>query len=141
MLVILVLVFLLLTPAAKQPNIEFQDTTRDAGLLEPIQGMMGHAAAWGDFDNDGRPDLFVGGFCDRPDSEYLPAKGPVPTRLFRNLGNGKFEMIKNSPVEFCGRTSGAVFVDLNHDGFPELYVANNSKGPAKQMAAQRMLSK
>ncbi len=72
------------TPAKDYP-IVFSDVTRQAGLLEPLAGIMGHGGAWGDFDGDGHIDLYVGGFCDRPDSEYRPAKGPVPNRLFRNL--------------------------------------------------------
>src|SRR5262245_16829042 len=98
-------------PLAAQ-EIRFRDVTREAGLLEPLAGILGHGGAWGDFDGDGRIDLFVGGFCDRPDKEYLPNKGPVPSRLFRNLGNGKFELVKDTPASFLGRTSGAVFADL-----------------------------
>src|SRR4051794_2290256 len=94
-------------PATAQ-EIRFRDVTRAAGLFEPLAGIMGHGAAWGDFDGDGKIDLFVGGFCDRPDREYLPHKGPVPSRLFRNLGNGKFELVKDTPASFFGRTSGAV---------------------------------
>src|SRR6516164_595917 len=80
--------------------IDFNDVTKSAGLYEPLAGIMGHGGAWGDFDGDGLIDLYVGGFCDRPDSEYAPAKGPVPNRLFRNLGNGKFEEVKDTPVTF-----------------------------------------
>src|SRR2546423_4520677 len=61
-----------------QDPIHFKDATKSAGLLEPLVGMMGHGGAWGDFDGDGLIDLYVGGFCDRPNSEYAPAKGPVP---------------------------------------------------------------
>src|SRR4051812_11603317 len=79
-------------PAAVQPAspIVFRDVTKAAGLLEPLAGILGHGAAWGDFDGDGRVDLYVGGFCDRPDKLYAPAKGPVANVLFRNLGGGKF---------------------------------------------------
>ncbi len=145
-LLFVLMVFVLLGSTSGQPYIQFQDITGTSGLQEPLRGMMGHTAAWGDFDKDGRPDLFVGGFCDRPAAEYLPASGPVRAKLFRNLGNEKWEVIKNSPVEFCGRTTAAVFADLNKDGFPELYAANNSKGIAKvqeepQKTAQTMLSK
>ena len=51
------------------------DVTREAGLIEPLAGIMGHGGAWGDFDGDGLIDLFLGGFCDRPNSEYKPAAG------------------------------------------------------------------
>lgn len=106
--------------------ISFQDVTRTAGLEHALAGMMGHAAAWGDVDNDGSPDLFVAGFCDRPASEYAPSKGPVPARLFRNLKSGKFEVIDNPQVNSCGRSAAALFADLNNDRLPELLVSNNS---------------
>src|SRR5438552_6789577 len=125
----LVLFALLAGPAGGQ-TIRFRDVTKSAGLFEPLAGIMGHGGAWGDFDGDGHLDLFVGGFCDRPDGEYLPHKGPVPSRLFRNLGNGKFEPVKDTPASFFGRTSGAVFADLDNDGFLELYAANNAR-PAR----------
>src|SRR3989304_229605 len=131
MLLVYLLWSFLVSPGRSQV-FDFRDVTTDSGLSAPLLGMMGHAAAWGDFDRDGLPDLFVGGFCDRPDSDYLPAKKPVPTRLFRNLGNGKFEVVKKSPTEFFSRTRGALFADRNNDGFPELYVANHSKKEAAQ---------
>ncbi len=112
-------------------QIRFEEVTQQAGLLEPLQGIMGHGGAWGDIDNDGLLDLYVGGFCDRPNSEYLPAPGPVHNYLFRNLGDGTFEIAKSPPLEFYGRTSGAVFADLNNNGRLELYVANNAKPGGK----------
>ena len=125
--------FLLLTwPCLEAPaqEIRFKDVTRTAGLFEPLAGIMGHGAAWGDFEGNGRLGLFVGGFCDRPDRDYLPHRGPVPSRLFRNLGNGKFEPVKDTPASFFGRTSGAVLADLDNNGTLELYAANNAR-PAK----------
>ena len=126
----LVLIGLAVSGSADAPadkTIVFRDVTQEAGLLEPLAGIMGHGGAWGDFDGDGRIDLYVGGFCDRPNAEYKPADGPVPNRLFRNLGNGKFEQVKQPAVEFFGRTSGAVFADLDNNGTLELYAANNAK--------------
>ena len=123
------------TPAAKPdaaPAIVFEDVTEKAGLKGPLAGLMGHGGAWGDFDGDGRPDLFVGGFCDRPNAEYKPAAGPVPSALFRNRGDGTFEHVKDSPAALFGRTSGAVFADLDNDGRPELYIANNAKAKGKK---------
>jgi hypothetical protein len=135
----------LLASAGNQPQAEytiaFADMTKPAGLLEPLAGIMGHGGAWGDFDGDGRIDLYVGGFCDRPNGEYKPAAGPVHNHLFRNLGNGRFERVAQPAVEFYGRTSGAVFADLDNNGTLELYVANNAKpraarGEEPQRSAQ-----
>jgi hypothetical protein len=119
-------------PAAPRYPIAFRDVTKDAGLYESLAGIMGHGGAWGDLDGDGLLDLYVGGFCDRPNKEYAPADGPVPNRLFRNLGDGRFVEVKDTPATFHGRTSGAVFADLDNDGWLELYVANNAKPKAKK---------
>jgi hypothetical protein len=108
-------------------RIRLEDITKSAGLVQPLLGIMGHGGAWGDFDGDGHIDLYVGGFADRPDADYAPAKGPVANVLLRNLGNGKFTRVKNSPASHFARTSGAVFVDLDNDGDLELYVANNAR--------------
>ncbi len=120
------------TGAAAPPQrpIQFEDVTNAAGLREPLAGLMGHGGAWGDLDGDGRIDLFVGGFCDRPDAEYAPAPGPVRNRLFRNNGDGRFVQVDAPAVEAFARTSGAVFVDLDNNGTLELYVANNAKQKA-----------
>jgi hypothetical protein len=113
--------------AAPGGEIVFTDVTEAAGLVEPLAGLMGHGGAWGDVDGDGRLDLFVGGFCDRPNAEYAPAAGPVSSRLLRNRGDGTFERLSQPGVEFFARTSGAVFADLDNNGTLELYVANNAK--------------
>lgn len=118
-------------PSDAASPIVFTDVTRQAGLLEPLAGIMGHGGAWGDFDNDGHLDLFVGGFCDRPNSEYAPATGPVHTQLLRNLGGGRFAPANQKPVEMFGRTSGALFADLDNSGRLALYVSNNARPNAK----------
>jgi len=124
-LLLLVMIFPAQDGASQDKPITFIDETKDAGLVDALAGMMGHGGAWGDFDGDGKVDLFVGGFCDRPNSEYAPAKAPVPSRLFRNKGDGTFEL--TGQVEMHARTSGALFVDLDGDGLLELYVSNNAK--------------
>ena len=128
--------------ALSAADIRFEDVTGSAGLREPLAGLMGHGGAWGDFDGDGRIDLFVGGFADRPDAEYAPAPGPVLNRLFRNDGGGKFAPVDVPGLSVPARTSGAVFADLDNNGTLELYIANNAKqnagrNPQKPAQAQR----
>lgn len=123
---------ILCTACACHAQITFRDITAEAGLREPLAGLMGHGAAWGDVDDDGLVDLFIGGFADRPDGEYAPAKGPLPSMLFRQHDGGSFVEVKDSPVRHFARTSGAVFADLDNDGDLDLYVANNTKGKASR---------
>ncbi|MFQ5732093.1 MAG: CRTAC1 family protein [Planctomycetaceae bacterium] len=129
-----VAVFLLAGRATADDAIRLVDVTDKAGLRKPLTGILGHGGAWGDFDGDGKIDLYVGGFSDRPAADYKPAPGPVPNRLLRNLGNGKFEWVRQQAVEVVGRTSGAVFADLDNNGTLELYVANNAKPAAARRA-------
>lgn len=121
------LVLVLLPGEVPRGGIAFSDATEAAGLVEPLAGLMGHGGAWGDVDGDGRIDLFVGGFCDRPNSEYAPAAGPVASRLLRNRDGRTFERVAQAGVETYARTSGAVFADLDNNGTLELYSANNAK--------------
>ena len=110
--------------------LSFMDVTGAAGLLEPLDCMMGHAAAFGDLDGDGYPELFFGTFADRPAGDYLCPKGARPDRLFRNNGDGTFTPSPQSAVERYGRCSGAVFADLDNDGDLELVVTHNSRNVA-----------
>src|SRR5436190_16586193 len=94
----------------------FRDVTAEAGLEKYVRGALNHAVAWGDFDNDGRLDLFLGNFADRPGQ---PDDGK--NRLFRQSADGKFVPFSAPPVEIRGRCSGAVFVDLTNSGRLDLY--------------------
>lgn len=111
-------------PAAE---IRFEDITARSGIIKPLLGMMGHGGAWGDVDGDGRIDLYVGGFADRPNAEYAPALAPPKNQLLRNLGGGRFAAVPVSAANHFARTSGAVFADLDNDGDLELYVGNNGR--------------
>ncbi|HSM12428.1 MAG TPA: CRTAC1 family protein [Thermoanaerobaculia bacterium] len=85
----------------------FRDVAAEAGLDRPIQGM---GAAVGDYDSDGRPDLF------------LTAVGQA--RLYRNLG-GRFEDV-TARAGVGGAdddwSTAATFFDLDNDGDLDLFV-------------------
>ena len=78
-------------------------------------GAVGTGVAIGDFDGDGRPDLFI---VSKTES----------CRLFRNLGGWKFEDVTDrAGVGDHGAAArvwkqGATFVDVNNDGRLDLYV-------------------
>jgi len=75
--------------------------------------------ALGDLSGNGRLDLFVGG-------RVIPGKYPeaVTARIFRNH-NGTFELdaANTKLLENIGLVSGAIWSDLDEDGFPELLLA------------------
>lgn len=119
--------------------IEFVDVTEEAGLVEPLTGMHGHAAVWLDIDGNDRPDLYVGTFADRPDDVYQQrgADGPSPDRLLIGDGVG-FETDGSLPEAFA-RTSGGVGVDLDNDGDTDLVVSRNVKQPQSGQAPTQIL--
>jgi len=93
----------------------FTDVTANAGLNVELQGM---AATAGDFDRDGRPDLFV--TC-------------VGTNhLFRNLGHGRFEDVTEQAGvggEDNTWSTGATWLDYDGDGQLDLIVAHYARWP------------
>ena len=84
---------------------------RDHALTAP--GFSASMACWADMDKDGDLDVFLAGY------DY-------PNLLFKNVGDGQFERIFDSPVttDVEGRTRACSCGDANNDGLPEIYVAN-----------------
>lgn len=105
-------------------EVRFTDATAVVGLEEALTAAFIHAIAWGDFDGDGKLDLFLGTFSDRNAKPYGRDKAPLHM-LFRQTKGGKFERFPCPAVELPARCSGAVFVDLDNDGDLDLYVSSN----------------
>jgi hypothetical protein len=97
----------------------FTDVTYDAGLATPARPTQ--TAAWGDFDNDGDLDLYVGNesrVAQAPDQDY-------PCQLFRNEGNGTFtDVAAAAGVTNDRYTKGVAAGDYDNDGDLDLYVSN-----------------
>jgi enediyne biosynthesis protein E4 len=117
----------------------FTDVTLEAGVDDPHWST---SAAWLDYDDDGHLDLLVCNYVDftvRGNKRcYAPtgeldyctpvAYKPVPSRLFRNLGNGKFaDVTASSGVGASyGPGLGVVCADFNGDGRTDIYIANDT---------------
>jgi hypothetical protein len=130
-------------------NGTFTDVAEKAGVQ---LGNWSTGTTWGDYDGDGKLDLFVAGYVhyDRnnlPTSDtdgtvnaYCTFRGePVacgprglkgePDHLFHNNGDGTFTDVSDKAgvsdkPGYYGL--GAVFVDINNDGKPDLLVGDDS---------------
>ena len=92
----------------------FVDVTRSAGVEERLPTQ---AAVWGDFDNDGHVDLYVG--------NETTAGLAIRSSLYRNRGDGSFEEVAKAAGVTNDRFAKAVAVgDYDNDGDLDLYVSN-----------------
>ena len=112
-------------------NGTFTEGARKAGV---VSFGWHSGAAVTDVNGDGRPDLFVAGYTDLQHPIATSLKGfpgnyhGVPNELFLNLGHRHFRNV----TKLAGlddhpndHSLGAVFLDVNGDGRPDLYVAND----------------
>ena len=125
----------------------FEEVAEAAGVADAAWST---GVAWGDFDRDGKLDLYVCNYLDyekiqgadkEPEYEF-EASGqaqavpftlnpnsfdPVANRLYRNLGEGRFEDVaeERGVANPEGRSLAASFCDLDGDGWLDLYVNND----------------
>lgn len=98
-------------------DFHFTDVTEEAGLATPLNS---NCAEWADYDNDGWLDLFI---CSET----------TTSRLYRNLGDGKFEEVGKKAGVACHAdwfTKGCTWIDYDNDDYPDLFV-NNLNGRAQ----------
>ena len=106
----------------------------------------GTGCAFGDYDRDGRVDLYVANYllfdlktvpprgspaCRFMDIDAMCGPRPLPGQsdvLYRNAGNGRFvDVTKAARITDPGYYGfGVLFSDLDDDGWPDIYVANDS---------------
>src|SRR5205823_3402464 len=103
------------------------------------------SAAWGDLDGDGYPDLYVcqyvnWSFANNPSCTYdgktrdvCPPKNfqGLPHKVYRNNTDGTFTDVSTEAGLHQGGDNaskglGVLMVDLDGDGKPDVYVANDT---------------
>jgi hypothetical protein len=120
----------------------FTDVTLGSGLDKP-DNVLSVGAAWFDYNNDGLLDLIVTNYtvwtpatdvrCQMDDkrNEYCSPTvyKSVPSRLYRNLGNGKFEDVTESSGigKSLGKGMGIAIADFNNDSRMDIFIANDTE--------------
>ena len=122
----------------------FSDVTEAAGLApsDPKYGTLwAVAAAFVDYDRDGRLDIFVSNYCvwdpateplcgkpGSPDYCHPRQYEGLPNSLFHNEGNGRFTDV-SVPAGIrahVGKGMGIGVADFDDDGYTDLFVANDT---------------
>jgi enediyne biosynthesis protein E4 len=130
-------------------NGSFTDVTQIARVGSPLWSA---SCAFADLDKDGDLDLFVTNYVDirlKPDSTWegpyktpfcgnasLKARSychpiifdPLPNIVYRNNGNGTFTDVstESGVAAFLSYGLGVVIADYDDDGWPDVFVANDS---------------
>ena len=119
----------------------FEDVTKKLGLGVIHGDGYATSAAWGDYDNDGRLDLYVCYYAEwtHAKDKECPDKltglldychpefyKPVTHRLYHNTPNGFVDVSEKSGIAKAkGRGLAVAWNDYNQDGKPDIFVAND----------------
>lgn len=117
------------------PGLTFADATATAKITfrhfsgkrsSQLPEDMGSGAAWGDYDQDGYPDLFLANEVG-PLTLTATQRQSSPARcaLYHNNGDGTFTDVTDQAGlgELKGWYMGAAWGDFDNDGFPDLTVS------------------
>jgi enediyne biosynthesis protein E4 len=121
-------------------NGHFADVTAKAGVAD---SGFPTGAVWFDYDHDGRLDLFVAHYVewsvatdqtcslDGTHKSYCTPEAykGQSARLFRNLGNGRFEDVTKRAGLFdsTGKSLGIALIDYDNDGWLDLLLTNDTQ--------------
>src|SRR5215472_6584067 len=117
-------------------NGTFTAISAEAGVDDVGAGM---SACWLDYDNDGHQDIYAAGMWvaagmriggqshfhgkESEETRRLYRRHMLGNSLYRNLGNGKFQN-QRAGAEMGRWSWSADSWDFDHDGFPDLFVAD-----------------
>lgn len=112
-------------------RIRLLDVTKQAGLaIERVVAKekkhlietMGGGVAFIDFDGDTRLDIYL---TNAPTVESYKAGRMYSNRLYRNLGDGRFEDVsRRAGVDYRGWSMGVSVADYDGDGREDIYLTN-----------------
>ena len=113
----------------------FTEVSKQAGVSEP---WMSFAAWFFDYDNDGRPDLFVTSYLmsvEEVARSYVGLSRKAETlKLYRNLGDGKFQDVTaDVNLDRVFMPMGANFGDIDNDGYLDIYMGSGNPSFASML--------
>ncbi len=113
----------------------FTDIAVTAKIARPTFAPVKWGTGFGDFDNDGWPDILIanGNFTSLMDTISGEARFEEPMQLFRNQGDRTFEEIADSAGLNDGpllSRRGTAFGDINNDGNLDVVVFNVAAPPS-----------